>query len=208
MANNNTELLMNLATWLAGEFSNKKQSFDNPKDFAHIRVFFRPLPWDFFQGIGFYSEQVYDYDLWSPYRQGVHRFVEQEGQVYVENYSLKDAMLYAGSGHNRSILETIIPDAIDRRHNCSMVFKKEGKTFYGNVEGNQCLIQKGDILTYLISEVELTDKKFFSWDRGMDVNTNEQKWGSSNGALKFEKITDFASELSFDKMVFNTSKVI
>lgn len=200
MANSNSELLMNLATWLAGEFSNKKQSFNSPKDFAHIRVFFRPLPWDFFQGVGFYSEQVYDYDLWTPYRQGVHRFIEQEGQVYVENYSLKDAMLYAGSGHHRSILETITPDAIERRYDCSMVFRKEGETFYGNVEGNRCLIQKGETLTYLISEVELTEKTFHSWDRGMDVKTNEQKWGSNHGALKFEKITNFAHELYLDEI--------
>ena len=201
MNNNNSELLTTLATWIAGEFSNKKQSFDNPTQFAHIHVFFRPLPWDFFQGVGFYSEQVYDYDMWTPYRQGVHRFVEQDGQVYVENYSLKEAILYAGSGHNRSILETIKPDVIERRYNCSMVFKKKDNTFYGNVEGNQCLIEKGDVVTYLVSEVELTDNSFISWDRGIDVNTNEQKWGSDHGALKFEKVTDFANELSFDLMV-------
>lgn len=197
MQNKNSELLITLAKWIAGEFSNKQQAFDDPKLFAHIHVFFRPLPWDFFSGIGFYSEQVYDYNLWNPYRQGVHRFLEQENQVYVENYSLKDPIVYAGSGHNRSILETIKPDFIDRRYNCSMVFsQKEGK-FYGEVEGNQCLIRKGDNVTYLVSEVELTDKTFISWDRGMDINTNEQKWGSTHGALKFEKITDFSDELPY-----------
>ena len=201
MYSQNKELLITLAKWLAGEFSNYQQSYSSPKDFAHIHVFFRPLPWDFFSGIGFYSEQVYDYDLWTPYRQGVHRFVEQEGQVYVENYSLKDAMLYGGSGHHRSILETIKPDSIERRYNCSMVFKKEGDTFYGNVEGNQCLIKKGDVLTYLISEVELTKTTFTSWDRGLDVNTNEQKWGSNHGALKFDKVTDFSSELTQEKVI-------
>ena len=163
MTNDNEQkLLQNLATCLAGEFSNKKQASSNPKDFAHIHVFFRPLPWEFFQGIGFYSEQVYDYDLWTPYRQGVHRFVAQSDKVYVENYSLKDAMLYAGSGHNHSILKTIVPEAIERRYNCSMVFTKKNDTFYGNVEGNQCLITKGDVVTYLISEVELTPNTFVS----------------------------------------------
>ena len=198
MENNNSELLINLAKWMAGQFSNKKQSFDDPKSFAHIHVFFRPLPWDFFQGIGFYSEQVYDYDMWTPYRQGVHRFVSQDNQVYVENYSLKDPILYAGSGHNRSILETIKPEAISRRYNCSMVFTKQDDKFYGRVEGNQCLIHKRDTVTYLVSEVELTNKTFFSWDRGIDVNTNEQKWGSTHGALKFEKITDYGNELPAD----------
>ena len=33
-----------LAHWMAGDFSNYKQSFDNPKLYAHIHIFFRPLP--------------------------------------------------------------------------------------------------------------------------------------------------------------------
>lgn len=199
MADNNPELIKILATWIAGEFSNKKQCFDHPQLFAHIHVFFRPLPWDFFNGIGFYSEQVYDYNMWTPYRQGVHRFVQQENEIYVENYSLKDPILYAGSGHNQSILATITPDVIERRYNCSMVFTKKDDKFYGRVEGDKCLIQKGEIVTYLVSDVELTDQTFVSLDMGLDINTNEQIWGSNHGALKFEKITDFSSELSFSK---------
>ncbi|CBN55352.1 MULTISPECIES: CpcT/CpeT family chromophore lyase [Kamptonema] len=34
--------LITLAQWMAGDFSNYKQSFDNPQQFAHIRIFFRP----------------------------------------------------------------------------------------------------------------------------------------------------------------------
>ena len=69
--------MLTLAYWIAGEFSNQKQAFADSKNYAHIRVFFRPLPIDFFCCIGFYSEQVYNHDLWTPYRQGVHRFVQQ-----------------------------------------------------------------------------------------------------------------------------------
>lgn len=197
MVEKNSDLMKTLATCIAGEFSNQKQAFIDPKSFAHIRVFFRPLPWDFFDGIGFYSEQVYDYDMWTPYRQGVHKFVEQQNQIYVENYSLKDPILYAGSGHNLSILKTIKPDVIERRYNCSMIFTQKDQTLYGRVEGNKCLIEKRGSVTYLVSEVELTENTFLSWDRGLDVNTNEQKWGSTHGALRFDKVTDFSNELSF-----------
>ena len=79
---NCTSLSSELAALMAGDFSNKKQAFADSKNYAHIRIFFRPLPRDFFNGIGFYSEQVYDWDLWSPYRQGVHRLVERETDVY------------------------------------------------------------------------------------------------------------------------------
>ncbi len=189
-------LLNELARLMAGDFCNRKQSQADPKTYAHIRVFFRPLPWDFFSGIGFYSEQVYDYDLWSPYRQGVHRLVDRGDDIYIENYSLKDADVYAGSGHNRDILLTIPPDCIERRTNCSMVFTKVGAMFRGSVEpGNNCLIERNGIQTYLVSEVELTETTWVSWDRGMDIKTHQHIWGSAAGPLKFEKRESFALEL-------------
>ncbi|MGL5943165.1 MAG: chromophore lyase CpcT/CpeT [Waterburya sp.] len=200
--NNSTEpknsLINELAYLMAGDFCNRQQSDADPKNYAHIRIFFRPLPWEFFSGIGFYSEQVYDYDLWSPYRQGVHRLVAQGDRIYIENYSLKEAENFAGSGHNRDILLTIPADGIERRHNCSMVFRKEGNLFRGSVEpGNKCLIHRQGVNTYLVSDVELTETTWISWDRGMDINTHQQIWGSTVGALKFKKRTSFAEELPY-----------
>ena len=188
-------LMLTLARWMAGEFSNQKQSFADAKNYAHIHVFFRPLPWKFFSGIGFYSEQVYDYDLWNPYRQGVHRFVDRGEDIYIENYGLKNGILYAGGARELSILKTITKDAIERRYNCSMVFKWDGNVFRGGVEGTNCSIEKRGRKTYLVSEVELTETTFVSLDRGMDVNTHEQVWGSTFGPLKFEKVQSFADEV-------------
>lgn len=199
--NNSTEskensLLNELAYLMAGDFCNRQQSDADPKNYAHIRIFFRPLPWDFFSGIGFYSEQVYDYDLWTPYRQGVHRLIDQGDHIYIENYSLKEAENYAGSGHNRDILLTIPADSIERRHNCSMVFHKVGDKFHGHVEpGNKCFSYRTGTKTYLVSDVELTETTWISWDRGMDLNTHQQVWGSAVGPLKFQKRTSFAAEL-------------
>ncbi|MEG4323364.1 MULTISPECIES: chromophore lyase CpcT/CpeT [unclassified Microcoleus] len=191
-----TNDLITLAQWMAGDFSNYKQSFEKPQQFAHIHVFFRPLPFDFFNAIGFYSEQVYDHDLWTPYRQGVHKLIDQDSQIYIENYSLNDPVQYAGAARELSILKTIKPDCIQRRYNCSMVFKREGEMFRGSVEpGNQCLIEKKGCSTYLISDVEITETTWSSLDRGMDVNTHQQIWGSDFGSLSFEKRQSFAGEL-------------
>ncbi|NJK76305.1 MAG: chorismate-binding protein [Microcoleus sp. SU_5_6] len=189
------DLMLTLSQWIAGDFSNQKQSFADPANYAHIRLFFRPLPWDFFSGIGFYSEQVYDHDLWTPYRQGVHRFVDRGEQIYIENYALKDRIVYAGAGRDLNILKTITPDRIERRYNCSMVFQWEGNLLRGGVEGNCCLIEKQGKQTYLVSNVELTETTFVTIDRGMDVNTHEQVWGSTAGPLKFEKRTSYAAEV-------------
>lgn len=190
------DLMLDLARLMAGEFGNQKQAWENPVDYAHIRVFFRPLPGEFFSGIGFYSEQVYDYNLWTPYRQGVHRLVPQTDRVYIENYELDDPILYAGAAREIDILRTITPACIRRRRGCSMVFKREGDRFLGSVEpGNQCLIERDGHQTYLVSEVELTETTWISRDRGFDVNTHEPIWGSAKGPLKFEKQRSFADEL-------------
>jgi len=80
-----------------------------------------------------------------------------------------------------------------------MVFKRESdrlNRFLGSVEpGNRCLIERNGCQTYLVSEVELTETTWISLDRGMDVNTHEQVWGSTFGPLYFEKCQNFADEL-------------
>jgi CpeT protein len=185
-----------LSQWMAGDFSNHKQAAAEPQHYAHIRIFFRPLPFEFFNAIGFYSEQVYDYDLWSPYRQGVHKLVNRGEDTYIENYSLKDAMLYAGAAREPAILKTITADCLERRCNCSMIFRREGEMFRGQVEpGNQCLIERNGAMTYLISDVEITENTWISLDKGMDLNTHEKLWGSAFGMLRFEKVANFADEI-------------
>jgi CpeT protein len=47
----------------------------------------------------------------------------------------------------------------------------------------------------LVSEVELTETTWVSRDRGFDVNTHEQVWGSEYGPLQFEKQVSFADEV-------------
>ncbi|MEM8715019.1 MAG: chromophore lyase CpcT/CpeT [Cyanobacteria bacterium P01_A01_bin.3] len=185
-----------LAQWMAGDFSNQEQAFAEPTKFAHIRIFFRPLPVAFFDGIGFYSEQTYDYDLWNPYRQGVHRFVDCGDSVYIENYALKDPVAFAGASRETSILTSITHADIERREGCSMVFVREDDRFIGSVEpGCKCLIPRGGKQTYLVSEVELTASTWVSRDRGMDMDTHEPVWGSAEGLLRFKKVASFADEL-------------
>jgi CpeT protein len=43
--------------------------------------------------------------------------------------------------------------------------------------------------------VEITETTWSSLDRGMDVNTHQQIWGSDFGSLWFEKRQSFAGEL-------------
>lgn len=77
-----------------------------------------------------------------------------------------------------------------------MVFRREGDTFIGAVEpGKACIIPKQGKLTYLTSHVEITESTWMSIDQGMDVDTDEYVWGSTEGILQFRKRTSFDSEL-------------
>ena len=181
---------------MAGEFSNQKQAQAQPREFSHIRIFFRPLPVAFFDGIGFYSEQAYDYDLWAPYRQGVHRLVDQGDQIYIENYALQQPMQYAGAGRDLRILQSITPAVIERRTHCSMVFRRQGETFEGAVEpGNQCLIERGGCQTYLVSQVTVSPGYWSSCDQGMSCETHDHVWGGEHGPMHFERCQNFEAEL-------------
>ena len=44
--------LAEFAKTLAGIYDNIEQSQKDPKDFARINIFFRPLPWHIFEGPG------------------------------------------------------------------------------------------------------------------------------------------------------------
>lgn len=190
--------LLTFAHWLAADFSNQQQAFDHPQKFAHIRVRFRPLPFDFFGAIGFYSEQVYDYDPWNPYRQAVHRLVDQPNQIYVENFALQDAFLYAGASQSLEILHTISPQALQQRCHCSMVFvRRDVNLFQGEVEpGNRCLIQRDGVTSYLHSQVQLSHNSWISLDQGRDPLSHQPLWGSTFGPLRFAKFASFAHELA------------
>jgi hypothetical protein len=59
-----------LARWMASDFSNQQQAFDNPPLYAHIRVCMRPLPYGLLSGVSLYLEQAYDFALNQPYRRG------------------------------------------------------------------------------------------------------------------------------------------
>jgi len=188
--------LLAFARCLAAEFSNGKQAAAAPKDFAHIRVFFRPLPWEFFGALGFYSEQAYDYDLWQPYRQGVHRLVDAGDRIRVENYGLREPMEFAGAGHTPQLLRQLTPAAIAPRAGCAMEFWPEGEGYRGQIEpGGRCLVPRDGQLTYLESDVEMTATTWVSWDRGLHPETGQQVWGSTHGPLRFEKRTSFAEEV-------------
>ncbi len=189
--------LFMFASTLAGEYSNYKQSQEKPRDFAHIKIYFRPLDWSLLNGPWFYSEQSYSYDPWSPYRQAIHKILKFEDIFIVENYSLKSPLRIAGSGFKPKLLKNIKPDQVLQRWGCSMHFSEIRPGHYiGKVEpGEKCLIEKEGKMTYLVNKVELNQAEFISLDEGIDISTNKKVWGSEHGPLRFKKVKELNNQL-------------
>jgi CpeT protein len=61
------------------------------------------------------------------------------------------------------------------------------------------VIPRDGVMTYLVSDVVVTNSTWWSLDRGFHPETHEHLWGSKLGPLKFEKVQSFTDELPFDR---------
>ena len=192
---------LEFARTLCGHYSNRDQAQSDPSKFAHINIFFLPLPWEVLKGPGFYSEQSYDHDPWRPYRQGVHRLREGDGGIHiVENFGLAQPERVAGAPRHRALLDAIQAETLKPRCGCAMHFRSVGEGAYqGCVEpGKSCMVPRDGKLTYLVSEVNVDQNSWSSRDRGFDPDNDQPIWGSEHGLLQFSRVASLADHLSED----------
>jgi hypothetical protein len=185
-----------LARWMASDFSNQAQAFENPPFFAHIRVCMRPLALEVLSGVSLYVEQAYDYMLNDPYRSAILKLVNAGKHIEIENYKLKDEEKFYGASRNLELLKSITIDDLEKSPGCNMIVEWTGHSFKGTVEpGKACMVFRKGKQTYLDSEFEIDDKKFTSLDRGRDPDTDEYVWGSVAGPFNFVRWNTFADEV-------------
>lgn len=185
-----------LARWMAADFSNQQQAFDNPPLFAHIRVCMRPLPTETLGGLGFYIEQAYDFMLNQPYRARGMKLMAQGDHILIENYTIKDGETFYGASRDPAKLSQLTADHFEKTPSCNMIVHWTGHSFKGAVEpGNACMVERNGKTTYLDSEFEIDADQFISWDRGRDPETHEHLWGSLAGPFEFKRRASFADEV-------------
>lgn len=185
-----------LARWMASDFSNQEQAFENPPFFAHIRVCMRPLPIELLSGVSFYVEQAYDYMLEDPYRVAVNKLVDAGDRIEIENYRVKDAEKFLGASRDLERLKGLKPDDLQKLEGCNMIVEWTGHSFKGMVEpGKSCIVFRKGQNTYLDSEFEIDGEKFISRDKGRDLETDEHIWGSVAGPFQFVRWHSFADEV-------------
>ena len=182
--------LNRFARTLGGVYSNFKQSQNHPTLYAHIKLFFIPIKTEKKDSLMFYSEQSFDYNPWSPYRQSIQKIHLLNQRIIVDNYYVKDGDRVAGAGTNPELLNGIKKRLLGQKIGCSMHFtEKESGHYFGHIEqGNRCIIKYEGEETYIISKVKFSNSYWESLDEGFNVKTHKKVWGSANGPIIFEKI--------------------
>jgi CpeT/CpcT family (DUF1001) len=185
-----------LARWMAGDFSNQAQAFENPPFFAHIRVCMRPLPYALMDGVGLFLEQAYDFMLHNPYRLRVLKFVVIDDKIEIEHYTIEPEAKFHGAARNPALLQQLTRDKIIKMSGCTMITEWTGSTFKGYVEpGKGCKVHRNGKDTYLDNSFEISPQQLISLDRGLDMETDERVWGSIAGPFEFTQTVSFADEI-------------
>ncbi len=185
-----------LARWMAADFSNQEQAFENPPFYAHIRVCIRPLPLELLSGVSLLVEQAYDYMLNEPYRLRVLKLIKASDRIEIENYILKQEEQFYGASRDPQRLQTLKAEHLEKLPGCNMIVEWTGRSFEGRVEpGKGCIVVRKGQKTYLDSSFEIDGDKFISLDRGRDPETDEHVWGSVAGPFQFVRWASFADEV-------------
>ncbi|MBW4557347.1 MAG: chromophore lyase CpcT/CpeT [Trichormus sp. ATA11-4-KO1] len=192
----NSTDITTLARWMAADFSNQAQAFENPPFFAHIRVCMRPLPWEILSGVSLFVEQAYDYMLNDPYRVRVLKLLTTGDRIQIENYTVKQEENFYGASRDLQRLKTLNGNDLEKLSGCNMIVEWTGNSFKGKVEsGKGCIVFRKGQKTYLDSEFEISEEKFISLDRGRDLDTDAHIWGSVAGPFHFVRKNSFADEV-------------
>ncbi|NJK39930.1 MAG: chorismate-binding protein [Oscillatoriales cyanobacterium RM2_1_1] len=187
---------LTFARWMAADFSNQAQAFENPPFFAHIRVCMRPLPVELLDGISLYLEQAYDIALNQPYRVRILKFIAVGDHVEVENYAIENQEEFYGSSRQPERLQALIPERVRKLPGCTFIAYWTGHSFKACVEpGKGCMVERKGQTTYLDSEFEVSEQGLISLDRGRHPDTEELIWGSVAGPFEFVRWANFAHEL-------------
>ena len=148
--------------YFKGYFNNQKQAFSYPSKFALIELYHEKH-----DDHKFKIKQKYSISV-TPYRESIIKIIENDNFLLLKNYK---------------------NDGETEINGCDvLVFEKEGE-FLGKNISNQCIIKNQGKDTYLVTESILGEGYYKVVDKGYDLYTNDQVWGSYNGFFCFNKLS-------------------
>jgi CpeT protein len=171
--------------WLAGTYSNRQQAMAEPVWFIPVTLWYVPVDGLFPEGVGFFTEQVNEHTPDQPYRTRVLRLMENP--LRFENYRLQDQAAWAGASKDPERLSSLTSEHLELLSGCTIYLEQKDNRYLGTMkEGQGCRLSP-DSTSCIQIEFELTDTAFITLDRGFDLTTNAQVWGSKGGPYHYLK---------------------
>ena len=188
--------LLQLTLWMAGEFSNREQSLDQPIWFVNLVWWQRPIPFNVLGSIAIFAEQANALILDRPYRQRILQFVESDGKIQVKYWGFKDPSAWLGAGKDRDRLNQITINDIEPLAGCLLDVTFANGCYKAEMPKDaKCCFQYMDESRQVILGFEVTAQEFWSGDRGINPETGTAIWGAIMDFYKFKKIQDFSQEI-------------
>jgi hypothetical protein len=195
--------LTTLANYLAGEFDNQQQAWEQPAWYVHLRLWIRPVPIFTADSITLFAEQANVLNLNQPYRPRILRLKQKE-TIEVDFYMLEDITTAQGAGQNQDLIKQITPDKIRFLPNCSLKVTTEQlvdsrycfETTPLSIEPCSVTYQNTTFQVFL--GFKATVDKLQTYDKGIDPKTGQGIWGALLGPYCFNKCQDFSAALSFN----------
>lgn len=200
--------LIALAHYLAGEFDNQAQAFEEPAWYVHLRLWHRPVPARLFSedSITFFAEQANIVSVDRPYRQRIMQLRSvgegSQTQLQVQYYWLKDAGAFIGSGRHPERLSRLTLTQIEFLPGCTLTVTQQQLTqgvyhFAASLppDARCCFTYQGETRQVSLG-FEATPTQLLSYDKGIDPITGKALWGAILGPFRFNKCQDFSAELT------------
>eukprot|EP00871_Galdieria_phlegrea_P003442 jgi/Galph1/4099/GphlegSOOS_G2720.1 len=189
-----------LARFLAADWSNEQQAIENPPFWSHMRVCYRPLPYELLNGFSLYSESCYQAFMKQPYRTGVYRVVSRgDNQLELELYKLEGAEEFYQASRFTEKLRLLTRDRLTKLPSCcnTLISWDSNKQMYigETVPGKKCLVHRNGMETYLHNSVTLSHERMTSWDTGRCPHTDKLIWGAIAGPFEFYPVAKFSDEV-------------
>ncbi|GJD12660.1 Phycocyanobilin lyase CpcT [Galdieria sulphuraria] len=171
-----------LARFLAADWSNENQAIENPPFWSHMRVSYRPLPFELLEGFSLYSESCYQAFLKQPYRTGVYRILARnDGKLELELYKIEGEEEFYQGSRNIEKLRSLTRDRLVKLPNCcnTILSWDESKQMFSGetVPGKQCIVsRKGK-------------------ETGRCPKTDKLLWGAIAGPFEFYPVARFSHEV-------------
>lgn len=173
-----------LLTLMTGSFNSERQAKIDT-NYRDVTIHMYPI-WPEREGTWLYVEQSLSDNQEEPYRQRIYKLSrENDSTLRCDIYTIPNAGLWACKWQAPEFFDRLLLETIAIREGCEVLIHKVDDIFIGKTIGKNC---PSDLqgATYVTSEVEISNNRIVTWDRGFN-ELDSLVWGAKEGGYEFDK---------------------